>query len=291
MRPTFLPRVSRRSLLAAGSAAGLTGLASGLTPTPARATAPASIGSGSGHLVLDYRPSQPTGWPGTPGQSFGTTIGGHTAVKDFIFNGTPYRVGLLPLGQSGDSPDPVYLDLPADPDLAFEQRLADGFGSHYNFRYQGGFRGRGELRVQSYSVFVTESTQDGIAQVGFGGGLYVVYEPDLRRGDPARADNLRWIQVVRVTGGPQEGPSEVDNMGRANPFYVYGGLTSIDGTAVCNFHDVPQAMVGGSIPLDNQFKGEVFLARDTGTKDASGRGVVDILGGLAYGWQVRPTAA
>ncbi|MFE7515397.1 hypothetical protein ACFU8I_29835 [Streptomyces sp. NPDC057540] len=272
MRSASRPRVSRRSLLTAGTALGLSGLVSG----PAAAV-PKSGDPAGGHLVLDYRPSQPTGWPEMPGKPSGT-LGGHTASRDFAFNGVPHRVGLL-------SSVPVYQAVPADPAIAFEQTLAAAFGAHYAFRHAGGFRGRGEFRVQSYGVFATEATEAQPATT-FGGGLYVVYEPDLRAGDPGIHETLRWIQVVRQSG-TVENRHEVDNIGRANPFYMDGGLTSVHGTEVCNFHDTSQIAFDGRADLDEEFAAETFLTHDTGAKDRSGRGIVHVLGGIRWGWRVR----
>ncbi|MDX3226796.1 hypothetical protein [Streptomyces sp. ME19-01-6] len=287
MRFNTPSRLSRRFLLAAGPAIGLSGLApvsaaaKPVTPRAVRATAPRS----ASHLVLDYRPSQATGWPPHPGKATGT-IGGHIATQDFTFNGTRYRISLLPFGQDSDAPDPVYEDVPADTAIAFEQTLADAFGDFYAFRYQGGFPGEGEFRVQSYSVTAGEPTAE---QPGtsFGGGVYVVYDPDVRRGDPGIQDSIQWIQVVRSSGFDSR-PSEVDNLHRANPFSMDGGLTSVNGTQVCNFHDEAVFSLDGNFSLEGEFMAEVFLAQDTGRKDTSGRGIVKIFGGLKWGWQVRP---
>ncbi|MGE7384268.1 hypothetical protein ACQKM2_02025 [Streptomyces sp. NPDC004126] len=272
-------RPTRRSLLAAGSAIGL----SGLTAPSATAKAAAARTPG-GHLVLDYRPSQATGWPPRPGKPTGT-LGGHVATRDFTFNGTPHRIGLLPFGQDGDAPDPVYEEVPAEPAIAFRKTLADAFGESYAFRYEGGFPGREAFRVQSYSVFAAEPTpQD--PGTRFGGGVYVVHDPDVRRGDPGIRESLRWIQVVR-SSVPVDRPSEVDNMYRANPFYMDGGLTSVNGTQVCNFHDESVISLDANGPLEGEFAAEVFLAQDTGHKDSSGRGIVKVFGGLKWGWHVR----
>ncbi|MFG2294514.1 hypothetical protein [Streptomyces sp. NPDC048603] len=255
----------------------------GVLSVPA-AAAPQRRHPADGHLVLDYRPSQPTGWPDMPGKAPGT-LGGHTASADFTFNGVPHRVALLPSGRNGASTDPVYEGVPADPAVGFEKELAAAFGAHYAFRYTGGFRGQGEFRVQSYGVFATEGTQE---QPGatFGGGLYVVYEADTRAGDPDIHETLRWIQVVRQSGtiGNRH---EVDNIGRANPFYMDGGLTSIHGTEVCNFHDTSQISLDARVDLDEEFLAETFLTHDTGNRDRSGRAVVQVLGGIRWGWRVR----
>jgi hypothetical protein len=73
------------------------------------------------NLGPNYQPSQPHGWPAAgPDQEVGTTIGGHTPAKDFTYNGRSYRIGLLPFGQPGDSPDPVYENVPTDPTINFK---------------------------------------------------------------------------------------------------------------------------------------------------------------------------
>jgi hypothetical protein len=246
----------------------------------------------SPHLVLNYRRRQPTGWPAVvPGQRVGETVGGHTSTLDFTFNGKSYRIGLLSFGPPHESHDPVYEHVPAHPTIAFEKTLGSAFGACYSFRYRGGFAGRRELNVQSYSVFVTKPTM-GSPEIDYGADLYVVYDPDLRRGDPPIQGTLRWIQVVRWrgTGSSSSRESYVDNLGRANPFYMSGGLISINGTRVFNFAsavDVPAvANPADSTVLSEHFMAEVFLARDTQTKDAAGRVVIDILGGIKYGWQL-----
>jgi hypothetical protein len=183
----------------------------------------------------------------------------------FDFNGKPHKVSLLPA-------DPVYRDVPIDPDIAFVKTLNDAFGRWYNFRYTGALRGH--FSVQSYSAFVREPTAHD-PSIGFGADLYVVYqhEPDSR---------LQWIQVVNQAGG-----SQVDNLWRANPWYAYGGLVSIDGNEVVNFRDAPQVGAAGNITIDVRFVAETFLAQDTGKTDARGRGIVNIYGGFAWGWQAR----
>lgn len=280
------PRLSRRSLLAGGAVVSLSALA--IVRAGSASGEAVLPGSRSAHLTLGYRPSQPTGWSWTPGASFSKTIGGHQVAEDFTYNGRRHRISLLP-GPQGTF-DPVYEDTPVDPALDFQGTLAAGFGAHYAFQYLGGFPGRGEFDVQSYSVFADEPSgaSPGMA---FGGGPYVVYRPDLRRGDPAADDSLQWIQVVRQIGPGGPPDSVVDNIGRANPYYVYGGLTSVNGAKVFNFHDVPQGNVQADVKLDVTFLAEVFLAQETGTMNAAGKAVVKVFGGLRHGWQVRELEA
>lgn len=244
--------ITRRTLLAATAAASF-------LPLSAAAT--------TARIVRDYRGSQPTGWPRTPGHSFGMTAGGHRTAVDFDFNGRPHKVSLLPA-------DLVYRDKPTDPEVGFVRTLNDAFGRWYDFRYTGGLRGH--FSVQSYSVFLREPSAND-PSTGFGADLYVVYKPGL----PVDG-NLQWIQVVN-----QAGTREVDNLWRANPWYAYGGLVSINGDEVVNFRDAPQIGVGGNIKIDVRFIAETFLAQDTGKKDADGRAIVNILGGFSWGWQAR----
>jgi hypothetical protein len=207
----------------------------------------------------------------TPGRSLGMTLGGHVSAVDFSYNGAPHRISVLPLS---------YADVPSEPALGFQDILADTFGEYYAFHYQGGFHG--QFLVQSHGVFADEATES-IPETRFGGGLYTVYRPDLRRGDPQARDTLGWIQVAAVSGSLDR-PPEVDRFGRANPFYVFGGLTSINGDPVVNFHDISQAGIMGA-PADTRFLAETFLAEDTGRKAASGKTIIAIYGGLRWGWQ------
>ncbi|MDP9862815.1 MULTISPECIES: hypothetical protein [Streptosporangium] len=269
--------VSRRSLLQGGSLLGLSALASaGLAAAPASAAVASRtrFSETAAHLVPDYRPSQPHGW------YQGSTVGGHVTSKDFEHNGKSYRVALLPFGRSGDSPYLVYEDVPADPAVGFKRNLAETFGTHYAFNYVGGFRGRHEFRVQSHSVYVSRPSETSPA-LDCGADLHVVYQPDPRKGDPAVNDNLQWIQVVKSLG------PALDNLWRANPFYLAGGLTSVYGKKVCSFYDAPQIGVGGGPDPDVQFLAETFLVQDTGTKNAAGKDVVNIFGGIKWGWQIQ----
>lgn len=67
-------------------------------------------------LIVDYQSSEITGWGGS-------TLGGHGADYDFTYQDTAYTVSLVPFGQPGDSPDPVYEDVPADATINFQQTL------------------------------------------------------------------------------------------------------------------------------------------------------------------------
>jgi hypothetical protein len=269
--------ISRRSVLRGGALAGLSTMAGPLAqPTVAAAAAHAP-----GHLVPDYRASHPTGWPWTPGQSFGDTLGGHITSRDFTYNRRACCVELFPV-------HPTYQDTPNAGAGGFRQVVDEACGDHYLLRYQGGFRGGKELKVHSYSAFTTQNGPE----TRFGADLHIVYEPDLRAGDPAADDCIQWIQVVHRVD-PVGAAVELDNLARANPFYAFGGLTSVDGTAVVNFQDTPQTGVqspvlpDGELPSlgDHTFLAETFLVRDTGHRTSAGKGIIDVYGGVTWGWR------
>jgi hypothetical protein len=218
------------------------------------------------------------------------TLGGHTAYEDFTYDGTAYRVSLLDFVRADDAPDPTYHDKPADSEVAFEQTLSDAFGARYAFLYRGGSSSRRKLTVQSYSVFYAGPGTSSPAAT-YGADLYVVTGGEDEPGDTRRG-GLRWIQVAWATGSAAPGKAgrELDNVGRANPFYMFGGRTSINGTPRINFYysaTVP-AMAGpaGSAVPSGRFVAETFLVRDTKTKNAAGKDLVEVYGGLRYGWQV-----
>jgi hypothetical protein len=56
---------------------------------------------------------------------------------------------------------------------------------------------------------------------------------------------------------------------------------------MCNFHDIPQTSIAGGGAVDDQFMAEVFLVQDTGTRDAAGKGVIKVFGGVKWGWQAQ----
>jgi hypothetical protein len=226
------------------------------------------------HLVRNYRPSQPHGWQADPEQSVGMTIGGHTVSKGFTFDGRSYRIELT----SAD-----YEAVPTNTDIDFRRTLSAGFGSAYRFRYAGGLRGRGEFDVQSHSVLVREST--GMSPLVVGADLYVIYNSN----SGARGV-LRWIQVVKASGSMvQSGRLSpfVDNGGSANPFHQFGGYVSIYGNRVFNVNcGVVRPMLGNGTVVAGQFLAEIFLVQDTGDRDATGRDLVNVFGGIRYGWRI-----
>jgi hypothetical protein len=229
-------------------------------------------------LVLDYRPSEHTGW------EWGKTLGGHHSSKEFKHDGRNYQIGLLAFGQTGGSLNPVYESVPDNSTVAFKRTLERKFGAYYSFRYRSGFKGHSAFKVQCYSVFAAPK------QSSFGAQLYVVYEPDSHAGDPPAAAPLKWIQVThwRGTGSLSSAPY-VDNIGCPNPFFISGGLVSVHGTQVFNFDNpvTAQPAQGQRGVLSARYLAETFLARDTLTRDAAGKDVIEIYGGLKYGWQLQ----
>jgi hypothetical protein len=279
--------------LHSGTVIGLSAAGIASLPAAAYATPPSRRPMPSGNLVLNYQPSQPTGWQPTtmlagPGaRSVGMTVGGHTSSLDFPLNGKNYRISLLSFGQPGDSPDPVYEAAPSDSTVDYEKTLADKFGAFYSFNYKGGFAGRSQFSVESYSVFVNEPTTTSPI-LDYGINLYFAYHPDVRHGDPDIQASLQFIQVVNWAGSGQTG-SMVDNADRANPFYIWGGLTSVYGNQFVSFNDSPQVAGLGGVTGDlaGAFVAETFLVRDTGIKDRSRKAIIEVFGGIKYGWQVQ----
>jgi len=54
-----------------------------------------------------------------------------------------------------------------------------------------------------------------------------------------------------------------------------------------SFYDNPHLSQGAASRLRPvQFRAEVFLAQDTGTKNAAGKDIVNIFGGVKWGWQL-----
>jgi hypothetical protein len=236
-------------------------------------------------MILDYRPSQQTGW----GEAYTPTIGGHACSADFTYQGAAYQVSLASSGHAGNSQDPVYENIPAAAAVSFRNTLASAWAAHYSFRYMGGFCGQDEFTVESYSAFVREPSQYNPG-LSYGTDLYITYAP--APGDPPIRGCIYWIQVMNWLGGTGSATSIVDNDGRANPFYgEAGGLTSINGNQSFSFYGAPQntVMPGQDITTPDHFTAEVFLAQDTGATDPEGKDIVNIYGGVKWGWQVQAT--
>jgi hypothetical protein len=288
-----VPLASRRSLLRGGSLLGLSAV------TPACASRPRPLGTSlasagqaagaaqpaqAGHLVIDYKPSQVTGWspPASP------TLGGHVGTSNFTWHGRMYRVSLRPFGQPGNAPNPVYENVPGDATVKFKRTLDKKWGDDYTFRYLGGLGSGARFTVESYGAFhgrpPNPRRQPGIL---IGANLYVVYHSGSGPGNPAVNSDLQFIQVVYYQIGTNPGDNLVD-ADRANPFYGEGGgLTSIDGSQSVSFSDfVREGFDGKNLP-PNLFVAETFLAQDTRTKDSAGKDIVNIFGGIKWGWQMR----
>jgi hypothetical protein len=292
------PRIARRALLRGAGALGLSAAAASAWLRPARALAAPAAGGHrvaprrlAGHLVTDYRPSQPTGWPPQQGDirnGVGVTIGGHVASVAFTIDDAPYEISLLTFGQTANAPDPVYEPEPSDPTIDFKATLEKAWGSWYSFRYRGGFTGCTAISVQSYSVRATEPTATR-PQLTYGSDLFMVYEPDPSSSDPPVTADLRWIEVSNSGGA-----SSTEFRQRANPYYFPGGLTSVYGEQACSFYGAPAGGVTvkgtskGSPALSAHSMAESFLVHDTGRKDKAGKGIIDIYGGVKWGMQVQP---
>ncbi|MGW6195518.1 hypothetical protein ACWF0M_05160 [Kribbella sp. NPDC055110] len=207
---------------------------------------------------MSYRPSQPHGWPAqVADQPIGTTIGGHVTSKDFSHGGRSHRIRLLP-------DDPIHRRMPG---ADFTKTVQAAYGDHYAFRYLAGQR---RLDVQSYSVYAREQA-DG-APLSYGADLYVV----------TAGTNLRWIQLAKT-----DGEWFVDSMNRANPFYLFGGATSIYGTRVQNLAYGAAMTVSADRAVPNErFTAEAFLVQDTRRPDAAGKEIIHVFNGITYGWEV-----
>jgi hypothetical protein len=287
----YLPDASRRSLLRGGALLGLS-VATGVACTPGpKSVSSASAGqagtltgepSQAGHLNFDYKPSQATGWspPYTP------TLGGHVPAADFTWQGQAYRVSLLPFGQRGGAPDPVYEDVPADATVRFKQTLARDWGAYYTFRYLGGLGGGAMFTVESYGAWHGKPPNPRQPGVAVGADLYVVYHPGAGS-HPAVNSDLQFIQVLYYQIGKGPGDNQVDT-GRANPFYGEGGgLTSIDGRQSVSFSDFIRQGFGGKSLPPLLLIAETFLVQDTRMRDTAGKDIVNIFGGIKWGWRLR----
>jgi hypothetical protein len=296
------PRISRRALLQGAGALGLSA-ASSTWLSPAQALAATTTDrhgaaqprlASAGHLVADYLPSQPTGWPPQQGHArdgVGITLGGHVASVPFTLRGARYEISLLAFGQSGDAPDPVYEPEPSDPTIDFKRTLQKAWGTHFSFNYVGGFSGGTAISVQSYSVKATASvkaTKPNVTQLTYGSDLFILYDPDPASSDPPITADLRWIEVSYA-----HGRSSTEFAQRANPYYFPGGLTSVYGKPACSFYGAPAGGIAapttgkGPTGLSDLQMAESFLVLDTGRKDHAGKGIIDILGGVKWGWQVQ----
>jgi hypothetical protein len=237
----------------------------------------------SKQLVTQYEPSQPTGWPAL----YSRTFGGHESCVQVSYGHKTYRISLLPFGQAGSSPNPVYEAVPKDPDVAFKKTLAQEFGRHYTFRYLRGLSSGAKFVIESYGVHLYRRT-DGLV---WGGDLYAVYEPG--KTGPGIDSDLQFIQVYYSIRFPSGGGADrhVDTPRSNSPAPYYGegaGLTTIKGHQIVNFYDPgpgvlgPVSPYGGTGPQVDRL--ETFLAKDTGRRNPAGKKIVDIFGGIDWGF-------
>jgi hypothetical protein len=302
LQPPDGRRISRRALLQRAGALGLSAAgsrllkpASALASTASQLHDTAQPQDASGGLVTNYLPGQPTGWPGQAGHirdGVGVTIGGHIASQPFTLRDTAYAVSLLPIGQPGSTPDPLYEPEPMDPTIDFKNALQQAWGRYYSFNYLGGFTGNSAISVQSYSVFVKEPSTTH-PMLTYGMDVFLAYEPDPASSDPPITANLRWIQVNNSGGR-----SSTEFAQRACPYYFPGGFTSVYGKPACSFYGGSTGGIGvppggkgpttGTGPtLSAMTMAESFLVQDTGRKDRQGKGILDIYGGVKWGYQVQ----
>jgi hypothetical protein len=124
-------------------------------------------------------------------------------------------------------------------------------------------------------------------QLVFGADVYVVYKAGPSRKDLPINSDLQFIQVVYTTRAVH--PTSFVDSSRHNPFYGEGaGLTSINGNQIVSFYDhigfgTPAKTLAGQIN-----RAETFLSEDTGTKNSAGREVVNIYGGVNWGFEFTP---
>ncbi|MGO9959992.1 MAG: hypothetical protein ACLP50_29120 [Solirubrobacteraceae bacterium] len=147
--------------------------------------------------------------------------------------------------------------------------------------------------MQSYSVTATERVTATATHFTYGCDLFMVYEPDPASSDPPITADLRWIQVQNAGG-----KSATEFPQRACPYYFPGGLTSVYGKPACSLYCAPAG--GTAVPntsrgpttgegpsLANEVMLESFLVLDTQRQDHAGKGIIDILGGVKWGYQLQ----
>lgn len=264
-----------------GSGADLgSGAACGSGPAAARVGSSTALAA-SKHLAAHYEPSQATGWAAP----YSPTIGGHESCVQVSYSHKTYRISLLPFGQAGSSPNPVYETVPADPDVAFKKTLAQEFGRHYTFRYLGGLPSGAKFVIESYGVRLYRRAKGLV----WDSDLYAIYEPG--KSGPALNSDLQFIQVISTRYPSGAAGSRVDVPGAYSqaPYSGQGaGLTTVNGHQIVNFYDPgpgvlrPVSPDGGSGPQVDRL--ETFLAKDTGRRNAAGKKIVDIYGGIEWGF-------
>jgi hypothetical protein len=248
----------------------------------------------AGNLMVNYQASETIGWGAI--KTVVSDPRSPQAFTDGTNDGRTYQISLLPFGQDAKVPDPVYENKPANTTINFDKVLTKGFGAGYAFNYVGGFTGQNEFNIQSYSVFASNGG-------GIGADFYVVYNPG--KGDPVINGNLHWIQVVQDNWAQGQGNTtgKGENLvdrpgGAASPYYdtqvkggiVPAGITKIDGNQVFNFYDNvgrPSAELAEyKFQKPIEWMAEDFLVSDTGKRNDKNQEIVDVYGGIEWGWQV-----
>jgi hypothetical protein len=106
---------------------------------------------------------------------------------------------------------------------------------------------------------------------------------------------LRFIQVIYTTAPQPEAPgviapppgSFVDS--RRHPFYGEGaGLTSLNGKQVVSFYDDPHLGSPAKTLSVQIVRAETFLVQTTGKKNSAGKEIVNIYGGVRWGFELEP---
>jgi hypothetical protein len=280
-------RIRTGFCLVAGCCAALTGCG-GSSPAAARAGL-STAWAASRQLAAHYEPSQATGWPAP----YSATFGGHEPRVQVSYGHKTYRISLLAFGQAGSSPNPVYEAVPGDPDVAFKKTLAQQFGRRYTFRYLGGLPSGARFVIESYGVRLYRRAKGLV----WGSDLYAIYQPGTT--GPAINSDLQFIQVYSKRYIPSGGAGsrvDVPSPHPQAPFYgEAGGLTTINGHQIVNFYDpgpgvlFPVSPNGAGGPQIDRL--ETFLVKDTGRTNAAGKKIVDIYGGIEWGFVFRTTHA
>jgi hypothetical protein len=84
-------------------------------------------------------------------------------------------------------------------------------------------------------------------------------------------------------------PTSFVDSARHNPFYGEGaGLTSINGNQIVNFYDHIDFGTGRQTLPGEIDRAETFLAQDTGKQNPAGKEIVNVYGGVKWGFELNP---
>lgn len=84
-------------------------------------------------------------------------------------------------------------------------------------------------------------------------------------------------------------PTSFVDSARHNPFYGEGaGLTSINGNQIVNFYDHIDFATGRRTLPGEIDRAETFLAQDTGKQNPAGKEIVNVYGGVKWGFELNP---